>query len=126
MVGPLGQEIGAAIAGVREMYVADLMPDTCQIERGTIPVSDGAGGSTNAPNVVATHVCKLSVAQRLGTEAGTDHVSAASGYVARLPLDADVRATDTLLVNGREFAVTGVKRGGQWATSLLVELEERS
>lgn len=100
--------------------------DTCEILRGSTRVPDGRGGYTQVPNVIATVRCRLDATQRVGTE-GTSgsRVLSVSSYSVELPYDTDVRPTDELRINGRKFAVTDAKRGGEQDLFLVVGVEER-
>jgi len=102
--------------------------DTYEVLRGTNRVADGYGGHTETPNVVSTGRCRLVPADRLGREGVRgDRVEAVSPYVAQLPKDADVLATDTLRINGRTFQIVDEpKRGGGFGLFTEVSLEERS
>lgn len=126
MTGPLGREIAAALGEVRDLSVTDLMPDTYEVKR-MVATPDGYGGTTTRPETVETGPCKLSIGQRLGTEASRGGIVVAeSSYTARLPLPTTLAETDTLEVNGRVFEVTAVLRGGAWATTVVAQLEARS
>lgn len=120
----------AAVLGtdVAPVIAEAFFPDTYEVLRGTNRVADGYGGYTETPNVASSGRCRLEPANRLGREGVRgDRVEAVSPYVAQLPKDADVRATDTLRINGREFAIVDEpKVGGGFGLFTEVSLEARS
>ena len=113
---PVWQDAAAEIAEA-------LHADTYEIVRST-EVPDGYGGTTTTTATVESGRCILDVIGR-GTEAiaGTVPV-ATSPYTADLPIDSSVTETDTLLINGRTFAVISVARGGNFEMFTTVGLEE--
>lgn len=91
----------------------------------TTEVPDGYGGTTTTEEVVETGRCVLDLSGRLGSEAIRGGVpTATSTYTAELPIDSVVDETDTLRINGREFAVISVARGGLHEIFTTVGLEE--
>lgn len=121
-------ELAAVFADAAETLAEAFHPDTCQILRGTERVPDGYGGWTEVP---AEHGepfrCRLDTTQRIGTEGASGaRVLAISSYSVEVPVDADIRPTDRLRVNGREFEVTDPKRGGHHELFAVIGVEERS
>lgn len=119
-------DLTAVWASVRPVFAENFHADTYAVVR-TTSTPDGSGGTTETGAVVETGRCALDVANRLGGErmsGGT--VMAVSIYVAELPVDSIVAETDTLRVNGRTFAITDVKRGGNHDLFTEVTLEERA
>lgn len=116
----LQQEAAPAIA---EAFFAD----TYEVVRETA-TPDGYGGTTTTTGVIGTGRCRLVPADRLGREGVRgDRIEAGSPYVAQLPRGTDVRATDTLRINGRDFAIVDApKTGGGFGLFTEVSLEERS
>ena len=120
-------EIAAAMADAATELAQAFHADTVQIQRGTTRVPDGAGGYTEAPNTIATVRGRLDVDQRIGAERDAGgRLVAISTYTVELPKDTDVRASDSLVVNGRTFAITDVKRGGEQDLFLTLGVEAQS
>ena len=124
----LADEIAATLATEAAPAIIEaFFADTYQIVRDA-SVPDGSGGETVTPVVVATGRCRLVPADRLGREGVRgDRIEAASPYVAQLPKNAPVFASDTLRINGRDFAIVDApKRGGGFGLFTEVSLEERT
>lgn len=110
--------------------------DTYEITR-TTTVPDGSGGTTTTETVVESLTvgddfpnrgrCSLEVAQHRGTEApaGGGVVVSIATYTALLPIETVLAAADTLTINGRDFAVIDVKRGGELDAFAEATLEAR-
>lgn len=112
-------EAGAAIAEAT-------FSDAYTINRPA-PATDGRGGNTITMSSVESGKCALWANRSQSREyiSGQRIVSSAD-YLAELPLSTTLRATDEITINGRMFSVTGVKRDGDWATSVIAELEARA
>lgn len=100
--------------------------DDYEITR-TTTVPDGSGGTTETDAVVESGRCSLEVTQQRGTEApaGGGVVVSIATYTALLPIDSVLTAADTLTINGREFDVIDVKRGGALESFAEATLEAR-
>jgi hypothetical protein len=71
--------------------------------------------------------CSLDVTGLQGSEAIRGGVpTATSTYTAELPIDSVIDEKDTLRINGRDFEVVSVARGGAYEIFTTVGLEERS
>lgn len=96
------------------------------IQRPTL-VSDGRGGTTETPTSAESGKCALWSGGSQGREyVSGQRITGQTDYLAELPWSTVVRDTDDLVINGRTFQVVAVKRGGQWDTSVIVELEART
>ena len=127
----LADDLDAVWAEVAPILADSFHSDTYVISR-MVMTSDGRGGerpSTTPPTytTVETNKCELRAAKNQGMEyVSGQRVTGKADYYADLPLSTVLKDTDTLTVNGRDFSVLAVKRGGDWSTSVLVELEARS
>lgn len=121
-------DLTARFATLRAKVAENFHPDAYEVVRVGDPVPDGIGGSIDPePEVVETGRCRLQLSGRQGTENVQGVVVVAtSPYTADLPIDSVVEETDTLRVNGREFEVISVGRGGGFDLFTAVGLEERS
>ncbi len=123
----LADELTLVWAQAAEELADAFHADTYEVFRGVTLVSDGSGGNTAEPIAIESGRCSLTVSNRLGGERVSGNiVIAVSIYVAELPIDANVKETDTLRINGnRTFEITDVKRGGLNGMFTEVTLEER-
>lgn len=99
------------LADIRD-DVAELLPDTCQI----IVVSsnqDASGwGTADSETVRATVACRLdAINQRTNTDALTEHLQSGKVlYQLTIPYDADIRDSDTVRHNSKDYQVLYVHR----------------
>jgi|SRR5690606_34122562 len=123
----LGDEIAEVIAEIRSAAPDELMPDIYELIRGTDRIPDGDGGFTEEPVIVETGSCRLVPSNRLAAEAlAGDVLTAVASYELHLPIGTTIRATDTVVVNGSAFAVTGPPiMAGAWAIDVTVPVEAR-
>ena len=118
-------EIAEAFQDAAPEFAANFHPDTYDVVRmETVP--DGSGGTTKEPVTVESGRCRLDVTTRGAERASGALIVAVSSYEAELPRSIDLKATDTLVVNGREFAVIDIRRGGELDMFTIAGLEERS
>lgn len=118
--------LDAVFAAAGAVIAEQTFTDDYSIQRGTTRTSDGRGGYTETPTTVESGKCALWANQTQSREyiSGQRVVSSAD-YLAELPLATTLVATDAITINSRAFTVTGVKRDGHWATSVIAELEAR-
>lgn len=113
--------------------------DTFVVMRSTNKVKDGRGGEkAGTPTVVTqpaylvngedlSNRCRLYTVNRDDAEriAG-EQVVGRSRYAIDLPPTADVRKTDTIVVNGtRSFAIAAIQQPGNIGVSLTLAVEDR-
>ncbi len=121
----VADELAAAFAEARPIFAGAFHTDTYSLVR-SVETSDNAGGSTTVDATVETGRCSLNVSPRQGGEAlSGDRVTPMSLYTAELPINSVVTENDRLVIDGRMFAVTDVKKGGKLDLFTIVELEER-
>lgn len=118
--------LDAVFAAAGAVIAENTFTDDYAVMRPTL-TSDGRGGSTTVMTEVETGKCALWANRTQSREyvSGSQIVSSA-GYLAELPLATTLAEADRIEVNGRTFDVTGVKRDGDWATSVIAELEARA
>ena len=100
------------------------LPDICHTQRRS-EVSDGGGGITTTWNEhLASVPCRLSPVG--GGEIGLtgSRIEDESTSIVTMAWDTDVVEADRLLINGRAYDVTLVRRRGNWALTLRVEAKE--
>lgn len=90
------------LSGARQAVVDELMPDTYTIHRAT-QVADGGGGFVDGPTTTLSGPCGFA-ANDGRTEQG-DQVVQRGTYRLRVPVDADIRPTDQVVVFGRTFRI---------------------
>lgn len=90
-------------------------------------IKDNRGGSTSTPQVVESGRCSLTATNLSGSEdVRAGRMLATVSYQLELPFDTVLRDTDTIVINGdRKFAVSNVKREGNWGISTTADLEEK-
>ena len=119
-------ELTGKFAMLRAKIAENFHPDHYEVV-ATDVVPDGSGGTIPTTETVETGRCRLDLTGRLGSEGPRgDVITATSMYTAELPYESAVTEEDTLVINGREFAVIDVKRGGEHELFTVCELEERS
>lgn len=139
----LADELTAVWDSVRPIFAESFHADTYEVIR-MVETADGSGGYTQTPEVIESGRCALNVANRLGGERlSGDVIVPVTAYQAELPVNSDVRESDTLRINavdygaglygtgayndpGRVFAIVDVKQGGHWELFTICELEERT
>ena len=122
----LAQDLSAVWASVRPVIEESFHGDDYEITRDT-QVSDGRGGTTTTAVTVEAGLCSLVVGGSQGDEyVSGSSVIARAPYWADMPWDTEIETNDRITIVGREFAVTAVKREGDWGVSVRAELEERS
>lgn len=85
--------------------IAETMPSTCVISRGT-STTDAAGFSSKASAPVGTAICRLDPLNRMGTkEVVALRETLAIYRQLTVPHDADLRVNDRVTVAGREYEV---------------------
>ncbi len=95
------------IAAMRATLDASL-PDTAEIRRRTL-ASDGAGGYTEAWNLVVTAACRLAPTGRLPQERLiAERVSNASTWTLAVSAGTDVQVGDQVTVGARILEVAAV------------------
>lgn len=118
-------EIAQAFQDAAPEFAENFHPDTYDVIR-MMSVPDGSGGSTTQPVAIESGRCRLDVTTRGAERASGALIVAVSSYEAELPRSVDLTATDTLVVNGREFAVIDIRRGGELDMFTIAGLEERT
>lgn len=124
-------EIAEAFQEAAPEFAGNFHPDTFQVERvpvgpdGLPGIPDGSGGRIVDPVIVASGRCRLDVTTRGAERASGALIVAVTSYEVELPLDVDLKATDTLYVNGRKFAVIDIRRGGEFEMFTVAGVEER-
>ncbi len=123
----LADELTLVWAQAAEELADAFHADTYEVFRGVTLVSDGSGGNTAEPRFIESKRCDFTLENRfVGERVSGNTVIAVSIYVAELPIDANVKETDTLRINGnRTFEITDVKTGGLHDLFTEVTLEER-
>lgn len=120
-------DLDAVFAAAGAVIAEATFTDTYTIKRPTT-TTDGRGGTTITTSDIETGgKCALWANQTQSREyiSGQRIVSSAD-YLAELPLATTLTQADEIEINGRRFNVTGVKRDGDWATSVIAELEARA
>ena len=117
------EEITEALREVEPEIAEIAHPDSFMVVRKT-RVPDGFGGHKHIDAVVDQGRCRLS---RGGGGSETNIgpvVISVSGYVATLPRVVDLRPSDRLMVNAREFEVIEVIQAGEHSLFTKARLEE--
>ena len=119
--------LGPVFAAAEEKILNAFGADHYEILRN-VPTKDNRGGETMVESVVETGRCMLQVVNRIGFEGANAGpiVQGTTPYRAMLPGVTTLRDTDVLRVNGREFDVVSIVRGGAVGVGATVELEEVS
>lgn len=102
------------------------LPDTCQVRRNT-PVTDGAGGETDAwanQPAVTCRVSPLARSDRLAEIPVADRIAAVSSWIITLPAGTDVTEKDQLLSGGRTFQVASVLGPRSWEIGRRVLVQQ--
>ena len=117
-------DLAAVVAGLRPLYEDVAMPDWCEVIR---PVTGSGFNAATTEQVVEVTRCALGVSERSGIERTSgDRLTGITIYTCDLPWSSIVRDTDTLRVNGREFAVTSVGFAEGFEIGRTALLEARS
>jgi len=93
------------------------LPDTATRTRA-IETPDGMGGYTETPSTT-TYACRIAPTSGRELEIAS-RLTSAVAFTVTLPYDADVAASDELVVGGRTLKIVAVLAGGAWQTALRV------
>lgn len=101
------------------------MPDSYALQRDT-PTSDNAGGYHDVPATIATGPCRL----RMVNQTSQEQVIASQlqwieVYAVDLPLAAQPKVGDRLIINSRTFEIGGILRGGLYQVQQVCVVRER-
>lgn len=91
------------LTSARQAVVDNLMPDTYTITR-VAQVSDGGGGFIDGAPTVLTGPCGFTIADGRLDESGAQILQRGS-YRLRVPINADIKPTDTPVIFGRTFRI---------------------
>lgn len=101
-----------------------LMLDTFAILRDTV-AEDTSGGFPATPGSVATGLCRLrNLNERSAETALASQLNWVMAYAVDLPYATSLTPADTLVVNGRNFAVGGVIDRGMFASRKTAVVKE--
>ena len=119
-------ELVAIFDDAEAELVDALFADTYRIVRMT-DVPDGYGGTTPTETYPETGRCLLQRTQMRGGEAANGYiVLSRADYIAQLPSNTTLLATDILEVNTTRYNVITVKQGGNVGVFTTAELEVTS
>ncbi len=91
-----------------------------------VPTQTGSGTRSFADVVVETGMGDLAVPNRdAGETVQAEAIGPSSSYTLTLPFATVATTKDTIRVNGRSFAITGVEKGGHFAAFATAQLEEK-
>jgi len=93
------------------------LPDTATRTR-KIETPDGMGGYTTTDSTT-TYACRIAPTSGRELEIAA-RLTSAVAFTMTLPYNADVVASDELVVSGRTLKIMAVLAGGAWQTALRV------
>lgn len=87
--------------------MAELLPDTCQIIAVSSNQDASGWGTSDTETVRATVACRLdAINQRTNTDALTEHLQSGKVlYQLTVPYNADIRDSDMIRHNGKDYQV---------------------
>ena len=93
------------------------LPDTATRTR-QVETPDGMGGYSTTSST-ASYACRIAPTSGRELEIAA-RLTSAVAFTVTLPHDADVTASDELVVSGRTLKIMAVLAGGAWQTALRV------
>jgi len=101
------------------------MPDAYSLERTTLD-SDGAGGEIATTSTPGTGMCRLrEVNQTSAENLIASRLSWLEVYAVDMPLAAQPKVGDVIIINSRRFEIGGILRGGLYQAQQTAVVRER-
>ena len=108
--------ISAGDLAAMKATLAESLPDSCQVWRNT-PVSDNAGGTTDAWAMLSVADCRISPlarSDRLAELEVADRIAAVNSWILTFPVGTDVTEKDRIVSGVRGLEVASVLAPRTW------------
>jgi hypothetical protein len=113
----------ARMPAYRDRVEEKAFPDVFRLVRETT-VSDNEGGFTNTPTTIASGSCRLRAIGGGSERVVADRLGWQTPYAVDLHPDVQLRTSDQLIVNGREFEIGAITRAGAWSVIITAICQE--
>lgn len=118
--------IADIVSGLRPLHDDLALPDLCEIQH-TVETRDSRGNPVTTWETLAVSRCAVDVSGMAGREYVVGGVETTDmPYIVTMPYDAPVTTANRLIVEGRIFEITDVRRGEGFEIATTVACREVS